>query len=347
MPDADIPAGVAVSDLGGGILAPGFVDVQVNGGGGVLLNDDPTPGGVRAIAAAHRRFGTTGMLPTVITDAPEVMRAAADAVARARREGAPGVLGIHIEGPFIDIRRKGAHPPERIRPLGEEDLAWLAGLDCGVVLLTVSPSDVPPETIRRLVEAGISSASAIPRRRYAQALAALAAGAQRLHPSLQRHEPARPPQPRHGGRGAVLAHAYAGLIADGFHVDDTALKVALAAKPHDRLVLVTDAMPPAAGGPDVVRPAGPRGDARATASCVLADGTLAGSTLTMDEAVRYGCSGSAWPLADALRMASRNPARSWIGLGAWARPASRRVPGRPGASRATISPSTPTWVEGS
>jgi N-acetylglucosamine-6-phosphate deacetylase len=313
MPEAAAPDGVPVRDLHGGILAPGFVDVQVNGGGGVLLNEDPTPRGVRAIAAAHRRFGTTGMLPTVITDAPEVMRAAADAVARARREGAPGVLGIHIEGPFIDIRRKGAHPPERIRPLGEEDLAWLTGLDCGAVLLTVSPADVPPETIRRLVRAGIVVSLGHSEATDAQALAALEAGATGFTHLFNAMSQLGHRSPGMVGAALSSPTAYAGLIADGFHVDDTALKVALAAKPHDRLVLVTDAMPPAAGGPDVFALQG-REATRRDGKLVLADGTLAGSTLTMDEAVRFAVERLGVPVEEALAMASANPA-NWIGLG--------------------------------
>jgi N-acetylglucosamine-6-phosphate deacetylase len=313
VPASEIPAGVPVRDLGGGILVPGFVDVQVNGGGGVLLNEDPTPRGVRAIAAAHRRYGTTGMLPTVITDAPEVMRAAAEAIAQALREGAPGVLGIHVEGPFIDIRRKGAHPPQRVRPLGEDDLTWLSGLDCGVVLLTVSPCDVPPEMIRRLVRAGIVVSLGHSEATDAQALAALEAGASGFTHLFNAMSQLGHRSPGMVGAALSSPGAYAGLIADGFHVDDTALKVALAAKPHDRLVLVTDAMPPAAGGPDAFALQG-REAMRRDGKLVLADGTLAGSTLTMDEAVRFAVERLGVALPEALAMASANPA-AWIGLG--------------------------------
>ena len=117
VPEEKLAAGIERRVLNGGLLVPGFIDVQVNGGGGALLNDNPTIDTVRRIAESHRKFGTTGMLPTVITDAPEVLSKAIAAVKAARAENVPGVLGIHIEGPFLDKERKGAHEARFIREM--------------------------------------------------------------------------------------------------------------------------------------------------------------------------------------------------------------------------------------
>ena len=135
----------AVRDLGGGLLAPGYVDVQVNGGGGVLFNQDPTPEGIARIAAAHRKHGTIGLLPTLVTDAPQVMAAAIAATGEARRL-TPAALGIHLEGPFLDPRRKGAHELSYIRDLGRDDIATIAKADCGAVMLTLAPNRVARST---------------------------------------------------------------------------------------------------------------------------------------------------------------------------------------------------------
>jgi N-acetylglucosamine-6-phosphate deacetylase len=311
LPRGKVPDDVPLTDLGSGTLVPGFVDLQVNGGGGVLLNERPDADGVRAIAAAHRAFGTTALLPTVITDAPEVMRAAAEGVRRARQEGVPGVIGLHVEGPFIDLSRKGAHPPGRIRALSEEDLAWLASLACGAVLLTLSPALVPPGTVRQLVDAGIVVSLGHSDATEEQVRAALDAGASgftHLFNAMSQLGHRTP-----GMVGAALADrsSFVGLIADGHHVADTALRVALAAKPHDRIVLVSDAMPPAAGGPDVFHLQG-RPATRSGGSLRLADGTLAGSVLTMDEALRYVVHRLGVSLEQAVPMTGLNPAR-WIG----------------------------------
>ncbi|WP_119387860.1 N-acetylglucosamine-6-phosphate deacetylase [Taklimakanibacter lacteus] len=298
---------ITATDLAGGILAPGFIDAQVNGGGGALLNGDPSIATIRRMAEAYRVFGTTSLLPTVITDAPEIIRAAAEAVARARRENVPGVIGIHIEGPFLDPRRQGAHPPEHIREITPADIAWLKELDCGIVLLTVAPSHVSPDAIRELSAAGIIVSLGHSDATAREANAALAAGARgfthlyNAMSQLQHREP--------GMVGAALAdrESYCGIIADGHHVDPLALKVALAAKPRGRLFLVTDAMPPAAGGPPSFELQGRKITAR-NGRLELDNATLAGSILTMDEAVRYCVDQLGVDLAEALRMAALYPA---------------------------------------
>ena len=302
-----LPPDIERRPLGGGLLAPGYIDIQVNGGGGHLLNGDPSETCVRGIAAAHRRFGTVGLLPTVITDAPDVMARSVEAVRAARRNGAAGVLGIHVEGPFIDPRRKGAHDERFIRPLADEDISALASADCSRLLLTVAPNIVPAEAIRGLAAAGIIVSLGHADASAEQASEALRAGATvftHLFNAMSQLEPRAP-----GMAGAALADptCFCSLIVDGQHVHDAALKVALAAKGTDRLVLITDAMPSAAGGPDRFQLQG-RPVALRSGRLELENGTLAGSNLTMDVAVRNCVHRLGVPLADALRMASFNAA---------------------------------------
>ncbi|MDP9137155.1 MAG: N-acetylglucosamine-6-phosphate deacetylase [Pseudomonadota bacterium] len=294
-------------DLEGGLLAPGFIDAQVNGGGGTLFNDQPTPEGARKIAQAHRRHGTTGLLPTVITDSANILRSAVEAITVARRERSPGILGIHIEGPFIDPKRRGAHDEKFIRRIAAHDIEWLSALDCGTVLITVAPSTTPPASIAALVHAGLivslghSEAAAD---ETAGALRAGASGFTHLYNAMSQLAGREP-----GMVGVALADrdSCCGIIADGHHVDALALKVALAAKPRGKIFLVTDAMPSAAGGAPHFRLQGRPVQLRG-GRLELTDGTLAGSHLTMDEAVRFCCRDLGLSLEEALRMASLYPA---------------------------------------
>jgi N-acetylglucosamine-6-phosphate deacetylase len=308
MPSDGLDRAIPVNDVMGGVLVPGFIDAQVNGGGGALLNDRPSVSVVRRMAEAFRAYGTTSMLPTVITDSSDIIRQAADAVAAARRQGVPGIIGIHIEGPFLDPRRAGAHPPQYIRAITPEDIAWLKGLDCGIVLLTVSPSHVSPEIIRSLTDAGIIVSLGHSEATATEVRAALAAGARgfthlyNAMSQLQNREP--------GMVGMALADAssHCGIIADGHHVHPLVLQVTLKMKPRGSLFLVTDAMPPAAGGPPRFALQGREVMAR-NGRLELNDGTLAGSILTMDEAVRFCVAALGLDLAEALRMATLYPAQ--------------------------------------
>lgn len=295
------------TDLGGGLLAPGFIDVQVNGGGGALLNDAPTLETVRTIAASHRKFGTVGLLPTVITDAPSVLAKAIEAVQAARQNNVPGILGIHIEGPFLDVERKGAHAARFIHEMTEDDVAWLGKLDCGAVMVTLAPNKVRPELISRLAAHGVLVSLGHAEASYSEAMAALGSGARAFTHLFNAMSQMSGREP--GMVGAALAdHAsYAGLIADGFHVHDASLTAAIAAKSRDRLMLITDAMPPAAGGPPGFDLQGRRATLE-NGRLQLEDGTLAGSNLTMDAAVRHCVQHLNVELADALRMASLTPA---------------------------------------
>jgi N-acetylglucosamine-6-phosphate deacetylase len=305
VPHSERPDG-AVRDLGGGLLAPGYVDVQVNGGGGVLFNQDPTPEGIARIAAAHRKHGTIGLLPTLVTDAPQVMAAAIAATGEARRL-TPAALGIHLEGPFLDPRRKGAHELSYIRDLGRDDIATIAKADCGAVMLTLAPNRDGTESIAELARHGVLVSLGHSDASYEEGRRAVEAGARAFTHLFNAMSAPTGREPGMVGAALDLDEAFVGLIADGHHVHEANLRIALAAKRRDRFMLITDAMPPAAGGPDHFDLQGRR------VTCVdgclrLDDGTLAGSVLTMDEAVRYAVNVVRLPLADALAMASRVPA---------------------------------------
>ncbi|WP_375289506.1 N-acetylglucosamine-6-phosphate deacetylase [Qipengyuania sp.] len=294
-------------DLGGGYLLPGFIDTQVNGGGGVLLNDDPSVAGIATIAAAHRRFGTTSILPTLISDDLAVIEQAIGAIDQAIAEGIPGVIGLHIEGPFISSERRGIHAQRFMRALDEEALTLLTRPTRGVRLVTLAPECVAPGTIRRLREAGLIVAAGHSMATYDETRAALDEGLDgftHLFNAMTQFHSRAP-----GMVGAALEDRRSrfGLIVDGEHVHPAALRVALAARGLEGGMLVTDAMPPA--GADM-----PRFDLQGRTITVAdgslrgEDGTLAGSALTMDLALRNSMDMLGLSLAQASRLASGNPA---------------------------------------
>ncbi len=308
LPTADLPADLPRADHPG-LLVPGWIDVQVNGGGGVLFNDEPTVAGLHRLAGAFARFGTTAMLPTFITDRPDRMRDAIAAVREAIRQGAPGILGLHLEGPFLSVARKGAHDPTLIRTMTEADADELLATGIETLLLTVAPENVPPHLIRRLVEGGVIVSLGHSDAPYEVAMAAAEAGARgvtHLFNAMSQLQHRGP-----GLVGATLDHGglWSWLIADGFHVAPAALRVALAAKRGPaKLFLVTDAMPPAGSPGDSFELNGRRAHRR-DGKLTLEDGTLAGSDLTMDQAVLYAVNNLDVSLSEALRMASLYPAQ--------------------------------------
>jgi len=305
LPYAERPDAEA-RDLGGGLLAPGYIDVQVNGGGGVLFNEDPTPEGIARIASAHRNHGTVGLLPTLVTDAPQVM-AEAIAATREARHRTPATLGIHLEGPFLDPGRRGAHELKYVRDLTPGDVETIAAADCGAVMLTLAPNRVTVASIADLARRGVLVSLGHSGASYEEARTAVQAGARAFTHLFNAMSAPAAREPGMAGAALDLADAFVGIIADGHHVHEANLRIAFAAKRHDRFMLVTDAMPPAAGGPDQFDLQGRR--VTLTAGCLrLDDGTLAGSALTMDEAVRYAVDVAQLDLGDALAMASRVPA---------------------------------------
>jgi N-acetylglucosamine-6-phosphate deacetylase len=305
-PYAERPRGGGEIDLGVGLLAPGFIDVQVNGGGGALMNEHPGADVVARIAESHRKYGSVGVMPTLVTDTPEKMRAAIAAVREARRRF-PSVLGIHLEGPFLDPTRKGAHDANYIRPIERSDIEMIAGADCGAVMLTVAPNRISADAIRALAARGVLVSLGHSEASYEEAQAAVAAGARAFTHLFNAMSPFQGRKPGMVGAALDAKEAFVGIIADGHHVHPASLRIAFAAKPHDRMMLITDAMPPAADGPDSFLLQGRR-VARSDGCLRLSDGTIAGSVITMDEAVRFCVQKAGVTLAHALAMASRTPA---------------------------------------
>ena len=305
VPERDLPAGLAQERVDG-LLAPGFIDVQVNGGGGVLFNETRTPEGIRAIVQAHRRFGTVACLPTFITDSRARMAEAVAALREALRIGIPGVLGIHLEGPFINPERKGVHDPAHMRPIEEEDIRILTALGAGRTLVTLAPEQVPLEAIRRLAGAGILVCAGHTKADAATVQEAFRKGLRGFTHLFNAMPPLAGREPGPVGAALEDRDSWCGLIVDGHHVDDVSLRVAIRAKGADRIMLVTDAMPSVGSDLTSFELLG-RIVTRANGRLTTADGTLAGCDLDMASAVRNTVALGV-PLADALRMASLTPA---------------------------------------
>ncbi|HEX7816489.1 N-acetylglucosamine-6-phosphate deacetylase [Dyella sp.] len=298
-------------DLEGRLLLPGFIDVQVNGGGGVLFNESPTVEALAAIAAAHRTFGTTGMLPTLITDTPEVMHAALNAVDEAIEQGVPGILGIHVEGPFLAPARKGIHNASLFRLPDADDVHALSSGRRGVVMLTLAPDQVSLDTIGQLSRAGVVVVAGHTAADHDTTRAALDAGVSGFTHLYNAMTPLGSRDP--GVVGAALddPHSWCGLIVDLHHVHPVSLRVAIAAKARGKSVLVTDAMPPV-GSPDPTYILNGQTITARDGICQSDDGVLAGSALDMATGVRNLVHAVGLPLAEASRMASSYPA-AWIG----------------------------------
>ncbi len=308
MDAAALPPDMPRSEHPNQLLAPGWIDAQVNGGGGVLFNAEPTVDALRRLAAAFMPHGATAMLPTFITDRPDRMALAIAAVREAITQRVPGIAGLHLEGPFLSLACKGAHDPALIRPLTDPDVDLLLASGIETLLVTVAPENATPRLIRRLVDGGVTVSLGHSDAPYDIVMAAADAGARGVTHLFNAMSQLGHRAP--GMVGAALDHGglWAGLIADGHHVDPAALRIALAAKRGPgRLFLVTDAMPPAASPGDVFELTGRR-VTRRDGRLTLDDGTLAGSDLTMDRAVRYAVNQLRVPLGEALRMASLYPA---------------------------------------
>jgi N-acetylglucosamine-6-phosphate deacetylase len=311
MARAELPRDTHVHVLPAGAwLAPGFIDVQVNGGGDVLFNDSPTAEAVAAIAKAHRKFGTTGLLPTFITDAAEKMAAAIDAVQTAM-QCEPGVLGVHLEGPFISPERPGVHDRQFIRMITPDDIALLTRPRKGVTLITLAPEEMPKGAIAQFAKAGVRVSLGHSVATYEQTRAAMGEGLSgfthlfNAMPAMLSREP--------GPVAAALEspESFYGLIVDGEHVDPATLRLAL--RGLGQPMLVTDAMPPVGGSKSSFKL---YGNEIAVSSGQLRrqDGTLAGAFLTMAQAVSNCVMMLGLKLEEALRLASRNPAE-FLGLG--------------------------------
>ncbi|HAC51021.1 N-acetylglucosamine-6-phosphate deacetylase [Sulfitobacter sp. HI0082] len=313
-----VPQGVPTERLQVGVLCPGFVDLQVNGGGGVMFNDSPDVATLRRMAKAHRSTGVAALLPTLITDTPDKTEAAIEAVVAAIAEGVPGIIGLHLEGPHLALSRKGAHDGALIRPMEAADLALIlrAAVLLPNLMVTVAPENTSNAQIAAMAEAGVIVSLGHSDADYETSMAAFDAGATcvtHLFNAMSQMGNRAP-----GLVGAALARdgVHAGLIADGIHVHPASMRNALAAK-GEGIFLVSDAM--ATAGSDIAGfTLNGREVYRAEGRLTLADGTLAGADLALGRAVRSLIHAVGEPLEAALARAISGPLallRDDMGLG--------------------------------
>ncbi|MDQ0132265.1 N-acetylglucosamine-6-phosphate deacetylase [Neorhizobium galegae] len=307
-----LPENIERIDAGGGLIAPGFIDLQVNGGGGVLLNEEPTVAGLRQICAAHAKFGTTALLPTLITDTYEVTSRTVEAGKQAKAEGVPGFLGLHLEGPHLSVARKGAHDPKLIRPMEEKDIELMLSYK-GVfdaMMITIAPENVTTEQAARLAQAGFMVSLGHTDTTYETAKTYAEAGVRTVTHLFNAMSPLGHRQPGVVGAALDIGSLHAGIIADGIHVHPAAIGAALRAKNGPgKIFIVTDAMSTIGtdmksftlNGREILRQ-----DGRLT----LADGTLAGADIDMISSVRFAHEVLDLPVEEALRMASTYPAEA-------------------------------------
>ena len=300
-------------DLKGGLLLPGFIDTQVNGGGGALFNDDPSVTTIRTMAVAHRRFGTTSFLPTLISDDLSVVACAIDAVRDAITSKVPGVIGVHLEGPFLNEARKGTHDADKFRQLDGDAVTLLSSLNVGRTLVTLAPEMTTAEMIASLAANGVIISAGHTNATYQVIENALRHGVTGFTHLFNAMSPLSSREP--GVVGAALhdANSWCGIIVDGHHVSSVVLQIALRCKRHDRFMLVTDAMSNVGTAQTSFLLQGKKILVR-DGKCVDENGTLSGSALDMASAVCNAIAMLGIDLAEAVRMASTYPAQ-FLGLG--------------------------------
>lgn len=297
------------SQVTAGTLVPGFIDIQVNGGGGALFNTATNQQTLTTMMQAHARFGSTAMLPTVITDSVATMQQAADTVAAAIAAGQPGIIGIHFEGPHLSVPKKGVHPASHIRPLSAQEMALYQRSDLGICMVTVAPETIAAEQISQLVQAGVIVFLGHSNADAATVQAALKAGATGFTHLYNAMSPLTSREPGMVGVALADPNSWCGIILDGHHMDPIAAKVALAAKPKGKLVLVTDAMSPV-GTTDTEFAFFDGKVTRQGNKLTNEAGSLAGSVLDMAAAVQYAVQILGVELGEALRMAALYPAEA-------------------------------------
>lgn len=310
--DFAAPSHSSVFDLGGGWLSPGLIDIQINGGGGVLFNDDPTPDGLTSIGRAHLAHGVTGFMPTLVSASLDVIAHGLDAVDAAIEAGDQQVLGIHIEGPFINSHRRGIHTPERIRTLDDAAMDLLTRPRRGKILVTLAPELCTPEQIAILVRSGVTVCLGHSDATASQAQSAFHAGARGVTHLFNAMSPLHHRAPGLVGAALDQADVWCGVIADGVHVDPIALRLAFRIKGPDRLILVSDAMPPIGSDMTEFTIDGRRILVR-DGHYVGEDGALAGADLTLDIAMRGAVQMMGASVPQAVEMAAASPA-AFLGL---------------------------------
>jgi N-acetylglucosamine-6-phosphate deacetylase len=311
-PNHQLPGDIERRVLAAGVLAPGFIDVQVNGGGGVLLSNAPCADSIERMTAAHRPTGTTAMLPTLLSDSRDQQQAGVDAVRQAQAAGNRGVLGIHIEGPFFDLEKRGIHTASMIRTPRAEDIDWLCSLADLLLVVTLAPEHVQQGQIRRLADAGVRVCAGHTNASYAQLQAASNEGLVGFTHLFNAMSPLTAREPGAVGAALDFDHTWAGIIVDGHHVAPASIRIAQRTKPRGKLLLVSDAMATVGSDNPCFELYGERIEQR-NGALINADGVLAGSAIGMVDAVRIAATQVGLPLAECLRMASRYPA-GFLGL---------------------------------
>lgn len=296
-----------------GTVVPGYIDVQVNGGGGSFFNAEQSLECIDTISKAHGQFGTTALLPTLITDKVEIMQEAANTVAAALKQNLSGIVGIHFEGPHLSIPKKGTHSKQLIRAISEAEFAIFERQDLGIKVVTLAPESVTPKDIKRLINAGVKVSIGHSNAEYSTVSAALAAGADGFTHLFNAMSPLTSREPGVVGAALSDAQSWCGLIVDGHHVHPISAQLAIKTKPRGKVMLVTDAMPPVGtntmefdffDGRKVIR----------TDDCLKSTtGELAGSMLDMASAVKNTVNSLGLDVMEALRMASLYPAQ-YLGL---------------------------------
>ncbi|MBE7637725.1 N-acetylglucosamine-6-phosphate deacetylase [Sneathiella sp. P13V-1] len=303
----ELPANIELQQLEEGYLAPGFFDIQVNGGGDILLNDLPSPENLLIVEKAHRQFGSTSILPTLITDLPDKMKLMAASIEEVRQKGHVGIRGVHFEGPFINAKRKGVHHAPFIRKAEETFLDLLDEYQLGACLVTLAPEEVPIDFINELIKRNVIVAIGHTEADYETCLTAIDNGVTgfthlfNAMPAFLSREP--------GPVGAAFQSqkTFSGVIADGHHIHPATLKSAITLLTPNRAMLVTDAMPPVGGKSNNFRLEDMDISVK-NGKCVTKDGTLAGAAISMEDTVNYVTDELGFSLSSALLMASRTPA---------------------------------------
>jgi N-acetylglucosamine-6-phosphate deacetylase len=307
-----VPADAKQIDVRDAVIVPGFIDLQVNGGGGVMLNDEQSVEAIMQICSTHAKFGTTALLPTLITDTPEITAAAIEAGKQAKARKMPGFLGLHLEGPHLSVARKGTHHPDLIRPMEQKDLDGLLALR-GVfdaLMTTIAPESVTEDQVRQLAEAGFVVSLGHTNTAYETAERYAAAGARTATHLFNAMSPLENRTPGLVGAAINLGSLYSGIIADGFHVHPASMTIALKAKRGPgKLFIVTDAM--STVGTDLTGfTLNGRQIFRKDGRLTLADGTLAGADIDMLSSVLFVHKTLGLPFEVAVRMASLHAAEA-------------------------------------
>jgi len=308
IPDADVDTALPSISLNGGILAPGFIDLQVNGGGGVLFNNAPTVDTLTTMLTAHRSKGVTALLPTVVSDTLDVQQAGIDSVQSAISQSIEGIIGIHIEGPFFNSKRRGVHNEGHLRRLTQDDIDWLKKYSQLPVMITLAPEQTAPGQIKALAEAGITVCAGHTDACAGDIDRALKEGLKGFTHLFNAMRPMTGREPGVVGSALADAMSYCGIIVDGHHVHPSSILVAHNAKANGKLYLVSDAMATIGSKDKSFQLYGET--IREQDGCLLnSEGKLAGSAIGMIDAVRIAHQSVGLSLEECLRMASLYPAR--------------------------------------